>query len=194
MLQSAHVSRAASRGQSKPVTAPMTAQDEVSGKQPSLEKRRALRLHGWAIGEGGGGVFVLRFGKSFRRFRPRLKPGYHCQDGYAAVDALVALMILASTLVCAVSATHGSRMVADAALELRKANDLASYLLETSPKTPSETTGAADGFTWTRTVADPVDIYGAGAICERRVVLIGRRDKRRFEARTSAVCAAALAS
>lgn len=137
---------------------------------------------------------MLRFTRSFRRLQPRLKPGRDCEAGYAAIDALVALMILASTLVCTVSATHGSRTVADAALELRKANELASYLLETSPATPGETTGAADGFSWTRTVAEPVDTFGASAICERRVVLTGVRDKRRFEARTSAVCPAALAS
>ena len=103
-------------------------------------------------------------------------------------------MILASTLVCAVSATHGSRTAADAALELRKANELTSYLLETSPAAPGKTAGEADGFTWTRTVADPVDTFGPSAICERRVALTGVRDRRQFEARTNAVCPAALAS
>ncbi len=141
-----------------------------------------------------GAFFVWRFAKGFRRFQSRLGSYRDPEAGYAAIDALVALMILASVLVCSVSATHGSRTAADAALELRKANELVGYLLETSPTTPGETTGEADGFTWTRVVADPVDTFGPSAICERQVVLTGVRDKRRFEARTNAVCPAALAS
>ena len=116
------------------------------------------------------------------------------EAGYVAIDALVALMILASTLVCAVSATHGSRMAADAALELRKANELAGYLLETSPAEPGQTTGQADGFVWTRTVSEPVDTFGPGAICERRVSLIGVIEGRKYEARSNTVCPAELES
>jgi hypothetical protein len=145
-------------------------------------------------GKGDGGVFVLRLAKSFRRLAPSLEMIDGAEDGYAAIDALVALMILASTLVCSVSATHGSRTIADAALELRKANELTGYLLETSPTAPGQTDGEADGFKWTRTIGEPVDTFGASAICERRVVLTGVRDARRFETRTNAVCPAALAS
>lgn len=112
--------------------------------------------------------------------------------GYVAVDALVALMIFASTLIYSISATHGSRQAADLALEYRKANELAGYLLETAPTAPGHTAGSADGFTWTRVVAEPVDTFGPGAICERHVVLTGVRDGRVFEARTNAVCPAAL--
>lgn len=142
----------------------------------------------------GGGVFVFWSGKGFKRHQSRSYPHRHGEAGYAAIDALVALMILASTLVCAVSATHNSRTLADAALELRKANELTGYLLESSPTTPGETTGKAEGFTWTRTIEEPVDTFGASAICERRVVVTGIRDKRRFETRTNAVCPAALES
>lgn len=115
-------------------------------------------------------------------------------EGYAAVDALVALMILASTLVCAVSATHGSRLAADAALQLRRANELSAYLLETSPSEPGATSGEVDGFAWRREVTEPIETFGPGAICERRVVLTSLRDQRRFSARTNAVCPATLQS
>lgn len=116
------------------------------------------------------------------------------QSGYAAIDALVGLMILAAVLVCAISATHGSREAADLALEFRKANELAGYLLETAPTAPGKTVGEAVDFAWSLTVSEPTDTFGAGAICERRVVLTGLRDNRRFEARTNSVCPAALAS
>lgn len=116
----------------------------------------------------------------------------HGSDGYATVDALVALMILAAVMIAAVSAAHGSRLTADLALEYRKANELAGYLLETAPPTPGVTSGQAEGFAWTRTVEEPVDTFGPGAICERRVVVTGLTDHRRFETRTNSVCPAAL--
>lgn len=147
----------------------------------------------WAAGSGGG-VSVWNFAEG-RGQRQAWSSGHREEeDGYAAVDALVALMILASTLVCAISATHSSRAAADMALEIRRANELAGYLLEVSPTTPGETVGQAEGFDWRRIVGEPVDTFGASAICERRVVLTGVRDKRRFETRTNAVCPAALES
>lgn len=141
---------------------------------------------------GVAGVSVSRSRKIIQGFRPRRRLG--ARPGYAAVDALVALMILASTLVCSVSATHGSRLAADAALDLRRANELAGYLLDTAPTTPGQTVGEADGFTWTRVVSEPVNAFGPGAICERRVVLTGVRDHRQYDARSNAVCPAPVAS
>lgn len=116
------------------------------------------------------------------------------QDGYAAVDALVALMILAAVLVSSITATHGSREAADLALEFRRASEMSAYLLETAPAEPGQTSGQSADFAWTRTVSEPVGTFGSGAICERRVVLTGARDNRRFEARTNAVCPAELES
>lgn len=112
--------------------------------------------------------------------------------GYAAIDALVALMILASVLVCAVSAIHTSRTAAEMAFQTRQANELSGYLLETSPTTPGQTSGEAAGFSWTRVVAEPVNTFGPSAICERHVVLKELRDKRVFEAWSNAVCPAAV--
>jgi hypothetical protein len=141
-------------------------------------------------GGGGSGRDVgVQLGRGGGRLRGFGRAG---EAGYAAVDALVALMIFASTLVCAVSATHGSRMAADAALDFRKANELSAYLLETSPATPGETSGETDGFAWTRTVMQPVDTFGPGAICEHRVALTALRDKHKFSAKTNAVCPAEL--
>lgn len=116
------------------------------------------------------------------------------QAGYAAVDALVGLMILAAVLVATIAATHGSREAADLALEFRKANELVAYLLETAPQASGETAGQSSDFAWTRTVSEPIDTFGSGAICERHVTLRGLRDGRRFEARTNSVCPAALES
>lgn len=142
---------------------------------------------------GGGGEFVLRGEQILRRLLSR-RSSADLEAGYAAVDALVALMILASTLICAVSAAHTSRTTAEVALEFRKANELAAYLLESSPDASGATSGQLDGFNWTRDVAEPVSTFGPSAICERRVSVTAIRDGRRFEARGNAVCPAALAS
>jgi hypothetical protein len=132
-----------------------------------------------------------------RLWAARLRSGQAAlrdQAGYASIDALVGLMILAAVLVSSVAATHGSREAADLALEFRKANELAGYLLETAPAEPSETKGQSPEFSWTMVVSEPTDTFGPSAICERRVTLRGLRDNRRFEARTSSVCPAALES
>lgn len=100
-------------------------------------------------------------------------------------------MILASTLICSVSATHGSRVAADAALELRQANELSAYLLEAAPSEPGQSSGQTGSFRWVRIVSEPVGTFGSGAICEHRVVLTALRVVRQYEAKTNAVCKAA---
>ena len=140
----------------------------------------------WGVGER-----VLR--RNAARVRSDLAASDD-QAGYATIDALVALMMLAAVLVSSVTATHGSREAADLALEYRKANELTVYLLETAPKEPGRTSGQSPDFAWTRVVSEPTDTFGSGAICERRVTLTGLKDQRQFEARTSSVCPAALES
>lgn len=110
------------------------------------------------------------------------------QAGYAAIDALVALMILSSTLICGMTATHQSTTAAEAALELRRANDLTSFLLETSPIDPGLAVGVTDGFEWRREVSAPVLTFGPGAVCTRSVSLTNARSHRTYAAKTNAIC------
>lgn len=135
---------------------------------------------------------MSQLARRFGGVEPRQNRASGGEDGYAAVDALVALMIFSSTLICALAATQGGRQAADAGFELRQARDLTSDLLETSPTKPGTSVGEANGFTWRRIVSEPTEAYGAGAICEHSVVLTGLHDQRRFETRTNAVCPAAL--
>ncbi|MGH1558158.1 hypothetical protein ACRAWD_10820 [Caulobacter segnis] len=60
---------------------------------------------------------------------------------------MVALMILASTLVCAVSATHNSRNGRGCGARASQGQRTGQRLLEVSPTTPGETAGEANGFT-----------------------------------------------
>lgn len=110
------------------------------------------------------------------------------EAGYAAIDALVALMILSSTLICGMTATHQSVTAAEAALELRRASDLTSFLLETSPSQPGETRGTSDGFAWQREVSAPVLTFGPGAVCKHQVSLVSEKSRRAYAAKTNAVC------
>lgn len=124
------------------------------------------------------------------RLRSRRQEARPCADqaGYAAIDALVALMILSSTLICGMTAAHQSTTAAEAAFELRRANQLTSYLLETSPAQPGQTVGTTDGFGWRREVSVPVLAFGPGAVCVRTVSLANAKSHRNYTAKTSAIC------
>lgn len=122
------------------------------------------------------------------RRRPRgAGPGDE-ELGYAAVDALVAMMILASTFICAVPATFGSWRIAAAALELRRANSLSVYLLEAEPDARGADAGELDGFSWRREVGEPTSTFGAGGVCERTVTLTSQKTSRIFVTKANAVC------
>lgn len=132
------------------------------------------------VQRAGGRLWLLCGGQEWR---PRGD-----QAGYAAIDALVALMILSSTLICGMSAAHQSVTAAEAALELRRANDLTSFLLETAPVEPGLTTGTTDGFGWRREVSAPVLTFGPGAVCVRAVRLTSDRSRRAYGAKTNTIC------
>jgi hypothetical protein len=143
-----------------------------------------------------GALSVLKVGATFKRAKMRFRLRSGSQDasvradqaGYAAIDALVALMILSSTLICGMTAAHQSTTAAEAAFELRRANDLTGFLLETSPVEPGQTVGTTDGFGWRREVSSPVLTFGPGAVCVRAVSLANTKSHRVYTAKTSAIC------
>lgn len=97
-------------------------------------------------------------------------------------------MVLSSTLACALAGAHQSLTASQAALELRQANDLTSYLLETAPTLPGTSSGVSGDLTWRRTVSDADTTIGAAAICVRAVEVRGVRSGRRYAAQTGIVC------
>jgi hypothetical protein len=68
------------------------------------------------------------------------------QDGFASVDAMTGLAILASTLVLALSAHAMSRRMADAAVETRRATVLLQWLID--DRGAAAESGRVAGFDW----------------------------------------------
>jgi hypothetical protein len=110
-------------------------------------------------------------------------------DGFAAVDAMVALMILATTLVLAIGAAETARRTAVAAEETRRATTLLRYLLDTAPPAVGGQSGRANGFSWQVDVrqAAPTSVPGA-ILCDRIADLVSEKSGRRFRLETAAIC------
>jgi Tfp pilus assembly protein PilV len=108
-------------------------------------------------------------------------------DGYALTDALIAMLILSTSLVLGLSALSQARRVADVARETRRAKVLVAYLLEAAPHTYGSSAGTRGGFAWT------VETTATGAerpieICHRAVALRASGSGRTYGAATLEPC------
>ena len=111
-------------------------------------------------------------------------------SGFAAVDALVALMILAITITLSLRAVETAKRAATSADEMRQATQVMRGLLEAPLAKRGVQTGQTVAFDWrleTRTGASPVGAPGA-LICDRVASVTARRTGRRYGLRTSEIC------
>jgi hypothetical protein len=111
-----------------------------------------------------------------------------------AVDALVAMTILASTIVFGLAAAHQGLRAARAGLEVREANDLLKFILENSHSATGLTTGQTDLFNWQLAVSDPVASAAAASLCGHEALLTSRRSLKTYLARTDEICPTAPAA
>jgi hypothetical protein len=89
--------------------------------------------------------------------------------GFAAVDALVALTILALTFGIAFEALVSSRRIATAANETQRADTLLKFLLARASQPGEDETGRLSGFNWRlRTTYLPADSQAPGLYLCRR--------------------------
>lgn len=111
--------------------------------------------------------------------------------GFAAVDALVALTILTSTIALTLGATQVARRAATSALETRRADDLLQYVLLSSPRRVGSLTGQAEGFDWRLETQISAISAGAAAppICTRAAEARASRSGRRYHLATAEICA-----
>jgi Tfp pilus assembly protein PilV len=111
------------------------------------------------------------------------------EDGFAAVDAMVALVILSMTIVLALTAVQTARRAAVAAEETRRATSLLRHLVDSSPPSISQTSGHTDGFAWHVQVlaAPPSDMAGS-PMCAHSAELVSDKSGRRFRLATAAIC------
>jgi hypothetical protein len=111
------------------------------------------------------------------------------EEGYAAVDALVALMLIAAALAAAFPALAQAARVADSAREVRSAKAFLAHLLEASPATLQVQTGETSEFRW-RVAMEPTGAERPVAICRQAAQLVHRESGRRYVAATLEACPA----
>ena len=111
-------------------------------------------------------------------------------SGYASVDALVALTILASTLILSFSAMAVTQRLAATALENRRANTMLSYLAQSAPVVVGASSGQDRQFDWRIDVTRAVDVTPkAPPTCAVLVHLVGRSTHRRYALSSLQLCA-----
>lgn len=113
------------------------------------------------------------------------------EAGYAAVDALVALTIFATTIVFAIVALHAADRGAAAALEARQAREVLSGVVDQATAAVGVTDGAGTRFSWRLTVHDPVMSAGAISICEQEAVATAKASGRKYRLVSGRICGAA---
>ena len=115
--------------------------------------------------------------------------GEGSSDGYAAVDAMVALVILAMTITLALGAAQTARRASVAAEEARRATLMLRYLVDSAPPTIGVQSGTTNGFTW-RVQVRPTSATSVPGIllCDRLAELVSQSSRRRFQLQTAAIC------
>lgn len=111
-------------------------------------------------------------------------------DGFAAVDALVALTVLSSTIILTLAATQVARRAANDALETRRASELMQFIVLSEPHKIGDRTGRASGFRWRlETAQSTIAVNGATPpICTRRADATSLRTGHHYRLTTSEVC------
>lgn len=109
------------------------------------------------------------------------------EDGYALIDALTALMIFSMALVFSLQAVARARLSADQATEVAQAHQLLAWLIETGPRSFTDSSGVAQGFTWrieTRSTGAERPI----AVCHRQAFVTNLLSHRAYQAETQETC------
>lgn len=111
-------------------------------------------------------------------------------DGFAAVDALVALMILTVTIVLTLSAVSTARQASERAEETRKALVLMRTLIETPPVREGSLSGRLDGFDWRMATSarQGETAIPSVRVCERSVTAQAQASGRHYDLATAKIC------
>lgn len=110
--------------------------------------------------------------------------------GFAAVDALVAVTVLASSLSLSLVAAEVAARAARASAETRTAELLLRGLIDPLDGEPRPLSGAAAGLVWRLEVAPIVPVAGKAAPCALTASAEARSSGRRYEIRTLTLCRA----
>ena len=140
----------------------------------------------------GAGALAKKLSNRCRR-RDRIVPSRSRvsapASGFASVDALVALTILTATLALVLQNAHTAKKLAAAADEMRAAQSMGQYLLETGELTPGLRTGRSGGFKWSLQVdASTVANNTQTRICGRKAAITAEASGRHYDFSSAAPC------
>lgn len=108
------------------------------------------------------------------------------EAGYAAIDALVALLLLTLGLMIGFSGLAQARSAADLGDESLRAQLLMTHLLQSAPRAFELQSGVSDGFDW-RVETSPLGGERPIELC-RRSVELSSATQRTFRAATVETC------
>lgn len=122
-------------------------------------------------------------------------PSLGAEDGFAAVDALVALTLLCMTIGLSLGAAQVARHAARAASETRAADSLLRGLIESQPNRLATDQGQGGDFDW-RFAMTPMTDAGPLpplALCQRSAAAVSRSSGRGYYLTTVTPCPLAVA-
>jgi hypothetical protein len=108
-------------------------------------------------------------------------------DGYVAVDAMVALLIISLATVLSLRAAESAHQAASIADEMRRARALMMGLLESGPRSFTPSGGVSLGFSW-NLVTQTTGLDRPIPVCRRAVTLLSQSSGRAFSASTYEPC------
>jgi hypothetical protein len=128
-------------------------------------------------------------GRILTRRRGRLEPRPARRDaGFAAIDALVALTIFATTIVFATAALHTAGQGSTAALEARQAKEALAGAIERASTNVGASQGEGPRFAWALTVHPPFLTAGGIALCEQEAVVTAKASGRKYRLASGGIC------
>lgn len=115
--------------------------------------------------------------------------GLEPKQGFALVDALTALVMLATVIALALSVVGTSRRLAAAASETHQAVTALNYLLVLPLQSQIARSGESSAFTWRVALASASAPAHLGVpMCQRSVVLQSRKSQRGYQAESLEPC------
>ncbi len=110
------------------------------------------------------------------------------EEGFAAVDAMVALAILAGTFAVGASALGSARRIAAAAAEMGAADATLRLVADQQPGTLGDSSGRSGRFQWRAQTVLSEMVASGPAICRRTAAVTSTRSGRRYELNTYVFC------
>ncbi len=108
--------------------------------------------------------------------------------GFAAVDALTALVILSTTIALSIGALSSARKIQQAATEAGAARTALQLIIAEPSRLPGSYAGVSGDFDWTLLVSEEGAPSAPLRICAQKASVQPRLGRRRYELETRRPC------